>query len=141
MYNLSQQDVRHFFFDVYSKANKKEPLTDLEKIAYSLILEHPEYSNILQNIDKYLEYNWSVENGETNPFLHLSMHLSILEQLSIDQPFGIKDLFRKLCEKFGDKHDAAHQLMDCLSEMIWTAQRHKNAPNPQIYFECINKKL
>ena len=93
MYNLNQFDVRSFFFDLQSKAEKKEPLTDLEKIAYSVILEHPEYNNILQNKDKYLEFKWSVENGETNPFLHLSMHLSILEQLSIDQPVGIKNLF------------------------------------------------
>lgn len=141
MYNLSQHDVRKFFFEVYAKSIKKEPLTELEKIAYSLILEHPEYTNILQNEDKYLTYNWSVENGETNPFLHLSMHLSILEQLSIDQPFGIKDLYQKLCEKYGDKHDADHQLMDCLSEMIWRAQRDNTQPNPQIYFDCINKKL
>lgn len=141
MYNLNQFDVRSFFFDLQSKAEKKEPLTDLEKIAYSVILEHPEYNNILQNKDKYLEFKWSVENGETNPFLHLSMHLSILEQLSIDQPVGIKNLFEKLCKKFDNEHDSTHQLIDCLGEMIWLSQRNNTAPDPQIYFECINKKL
>ena len=141
MYNLNQSDVRSFFFDLSAKAEKKESLTDLEKIAHSIILEHPEYANILKNKEKYLEYNWSVENGETNPFLHLSMHLSILEQLSIDQPFGIKDLFKKLCIKFSNEHDATHQLIDCLGEMIWQAQRNNTLPNPSIYFECINKKL
>jgi hypothetical protein len=141
MYNLNQKEVRNFFFDLYNKANKKDPLSDLEKITYSVILEHPEYNKVLANKEKYLEYNWPVENGETNPFLHLSMHLSILEQLSIDQPIGIKDLYQKLCEKFNDKHTAAHNLIDCLGEMIWLAQKNNTAPDPQIYFDCINKKL
>lgn len=141
MYNLNQIDVRNFFFDLYAKANRQEPLTDLEKIAYTVILEHPEYINVLDNKNKYLEYEWTVENGETNPFLHLSMHLSVLEQLSIDQPLGIQELFTKLCNKFQDNHKATHHLIDCLGEMIWYSNKNNTAFDPKIYLDCINKKL
>ncbi len=141
MFNPSQADVRNFFFDIVDKAAAKHQLTDLERIAYSVILEHPEYQSILTNRLKYIDYQWTVEMGQTNPFLHLSMHMSIIEQLSIDQPPGIKALYADLCSKFKDTHKANHELMDCLAEMIWQAQSNRAAPDMQIYFSCINKKL
>lgn len=141
MFNPSQTDVRNFFFDTLEKSKLGHPLTDLEKIAYSTILEHPEYEAVLTNRKKYLEYQWPVEKGETNPFLHLSMHMSIIEQLSIDQPPGIKNLYTELCDKFKEPHNASHELMDCLGEMVWQAQSAGTMPDMNIYFSCINKKL
>ncbi len=133
--------MRNFFFDIVEKAELATQLSDLEKIAYSVILEHPEYKSVLTNRKKYLDYQWTIENGETNPFLHLSMHMSIIEQLSIDQPHGIKALYNELCSHFKDPHTASHELMDCLGEMLWQAQSKHTAPNMTIYFNCINQKL
>jgi hypothetical protein len=141
MFNPSQADVRNFFFEVFSKAQQKIALSDLEKIAYSVILEHPEYHEILQNKEKYLDFQYTPEMGQTNPFLHLSMHLAILEQLSIDQPLGIRDLFKQISEKFGDEHKASHEVIDCLGEMVHQSQRNKTAPDANVYFACIKKKL
>ncbi|MDD3266241.1 MAG: DUF1841 family protein [Burkholderiales bacterium] len=141
MFNPSVSDVRNFFFDTFEKGQNNQNLTDLEKIAYSIILEHPEYHLVLGNRDKYLGQNWVPESGETNPFLHMSMHVSILEQLSINQPFGIKDLYLGLCKKYGNEHDAAHEVMDCLAEMVWQAQYNNMQPDPQVYLSCLNKKL
>ncbi len=141
MFNPSQADVRNFFFDVFEKINLKKELTDLEKIAFSIIIEHKEYHSILQNRDKYSNYQWTVEMGETNPFLHLSMHMTIIEQLSIDQPFGIKAFYTELCNKFKHEHRATHELMDCLGEMLWVAQSNQQMPDAQIYLNCINRKL
>ena len=141
MFNPSQADVRNFFFNVFEKAEVKHELTDLEKIAYSVILSHREYHSILQNRNKYFDYQWTVEMGQTNPFLHLSMHMTIIEQLSIDQPFGIKTLYNELCHKHTDEHQATHDLMDCLGEMLWQAQSLQQMPDAQIYLNCINRKL
>ncbi|MBP9741818.1 MAG: DUF1841 family protein [Burkholderiales bacterium] len=141
MFNLNQDDVRNFFFDVWDKSQANSALTDLEKIALTVILEHPEYNYILDNREKYLNHQWNVASGETNPFLHFGMHLSIVEQLSIDQPPGVKSLYQQLCNKVHDPHEASHELMDCLSEMIWTAQKYNQPLDAQIYFNCINKKL
>lgn len=141
MFNPSVQDVRNFFFDVYRKGTNQENLTPLEKIAFSVVYEHPEYNNILSDREKYLEFNWSPEAGETNPFLHLSMHVSIHEQLSINQPFGVKELYHDLCEKYQDRHQAEHEVMDCLAEMIWQAQYSNQQPNPEVYLGCLRKKL
>lgn len=141
MFNPTQADVRNFFFDLFSKAQQNTTLSDLEKIAYSVILEHPEYHEVLRNKEKYINFQYPPEVGETNPFLHLSMHLTIIEQLSINQPTGITDLYKKMCLKFGDKHKASHEIIDCLGEMIWQAQQRHTSPDVNIYFECINKKL
>lgn len=141
MFNLNQTDVRTFFFDVFEKSNSGVTLSDLEKIALSVIMEHPEYHQVLHNRQKYLDYVWTVEMGETNPFLHLSLHLSLIEQLSIDQPHGIAALYSELSNKLQDKHSASHELIDCLGEMLWQAQRNNQAPDVTVYFKCINQKL
>jgi hypothetical protein len=141
MFNPSVNDVRNFFFDAYSKGEAQHPLSQLEHLAYSLILEHPEYKLVLSNREQYMDYTWTPEAGETNPFLHLSLHLSIFEQLSINQPVGVKDLYQELCHQLGDEHEAQHQVMDCLAEMIWQAQYSNMQPNPEIYLGCLRAKL
>lgn len=141
MFNPSVNDVRNFFFDTFAKANQQQALSDLEKMAYSVIMEHPEYQVVLRDREKYLNYNWLPDAGETNPFLHLSMHMSIWEQLSIDQPIGIKALYLELCEQFGDEHEAQHQVLDCLAEMVWQAQYNNMQPDPNIYLSCLRRKL
>ncbi|HMT02576.1 MAG TPA: DUF1841 family protein [Burkholderiales bacterium] len=140
MFNPSLNDVRNFFFDIYAKSLLKQPLAELEKIAYKIILEHPEYHYILENREKYIQFQWLPEIGEINPFLHLSMHLSIIEQLSINQPTGIIDLYDKLLIK-SKPHHAQHELMDCLGEMLWQAERNKTLPDINLYLTCIKKKL
>jgi len=141
MFNPSVQDVRNFFFNTFQKGTQQQPLSALEKMAFSIIIEHPEYHVILKNPDKYRGFNWLPEVGETNPFLHLSMHVSILEQLSINQPFGVQELYSELCAQGGDEHSAQHQVMDCLAEMIWQAQYSSQQPNPDIYIACLKSKL
>jgi hypothetical protein len=141
MFNPSQSDVRNFFFDTYAKSKQQQALNDLEKIALSIIFEHPEYEKILSNKEQYFDYQWLPENGETNPFLHMSMHMSIIEQLSINQPHGIITLYKELYKKFEGEHKAQHELMDCIAEMIWQAQKSSTAPDPEVYFACINSKL
>lgn len=141
MFNPTQLEVREFFFNSYNKGINNQILTDLEKISYSLILEHQEYHHILQNPNKYLDYQWYPESGETNPFLHLSMHLTVIEQLSIDQPQGISSLFEQMCKVTEDKHKVYHELIDCLGEMLWQSQKNNTTPDATIYFECIKHKL
>lgn len=141
MFNPSVSDVRNFFFNTYDKGIAHQELTQLEKIAFSVILEHREYHPVLANREKNLQREWFPEDGETNPFLHLSMHVSILEQLSIDQPAGIKGLFEELLLEFGDEHEALHQMIDCLAEMIWQSQHSNMQPNPEIYLSCLRGKL
>ena len=141
MFDPNINDVRKFFINIWSKALNNAPLDAMESMAYSVILQHPEYHYVLKDKDKYLNYVWSPDKDETNPFLHFSMHLSILEQLSIDQPSGISELYKTLCVKFGDRHDADHQLMDCMAEMIWQSQYTNNVLNPMIYLNCLRGKI
>ena len=67
--------------------------------------------------------DYSPQSGRTNPFLHLALHLSIHEQVAIDQPSGIRAAMHALTVKTGSVHDASHVLAECLAETIWQAQR------------------
>jgi len=140
MFNPSRDQVRQFFFDVWAKYRTSEPLAGAEQPALEAILAHPEYHAMLSNPERYRVRDYPPEFGETNPFLHLSMHLAIAEQLSIDQPAGIRERYRKLVEHCGDAMQAQHDVMDCLAEMIWQSQRTGSHYDPVAYLYCLAKQ-
>ncbi len=137
MFNPSRDQARQFLFDAWRKYKTKQTLTPLESIALDIISNHPEYHTMLGNPERYLERDYPPEFGETNPFLHMSLHLAIEEQLSIDQPAGIKGHYNQLLTQLGSAHDAQHVVMDCLAEMIWQAQRQHAAPDSTVYLNCL----
>jgi hypothetical protein len=140
MFTPSQHDVRRFFCEVHRKHQAGELLTPLEAVARDWVLQHPEYSGALTDAEAALAADYSVERGAGNPFLHLSMHLSIAEQVSIDQPPGIQAAFHLLAQRLGSEHDAHHQIMECLGEMIWNSQRSGLPPDGAAYIECVRRR-
>lgn len=140
MFTPSQQDVRRFFCDSFKKSHAREILTPIEAIAADWIHQHPEYDDILNNLEAALEANYSVDQGKSNPFLHLSMHLSISEQISVDQPRGVKLAFQILAKKLNSEHEAHHQMMECLGEMMWNSQRTGLPPDGEAYIEALRKR-
>jgi Domain of unknown function (DUF1841) len=136
----SQADVRRFFCSVYAKALKGSPREAIEIIASQWIDEHPEYHAALSDVDTALATLYAVEAGQTNPFLHLSMHLSISEQCSIDQPRGIRQAVELLAAKRQSLHDAHHEVMECLGEMIWESQRSGRPPDGAAYIDRVSQR-
>lgn len=140
LFNPSRDQVRQFFFDTWAKFRQQQPLTDLEKIGVQVMQMHPEYHAILDAPERYLDQAYFPEMGETNPFLHMSLHLSIIEQVSIDQPPGIASAYQALCVKHADTMAAQHDLMECLAETIWRAQRDGQAMDAEAYIDCIRSR-
>jgi hypothetical protein len=141
MFNPSRDQVRQFFFDVWTKYRAGQPLAGAEQPALDVVLTHPEYHAILDQPERYQARDYLPESGETNPFLHLSMHLAITEQLSVDQPPGIRERYQKLLKRLGDEMDAQHAVMECLAEMIWQVQRHQSAFDSAAYLRCLDHTL
>ena len=140
MFSPTRDQVRQFFFDTWQKFQNQQSLEGLETLAIEVILLHPEYHAVLGNPERYREQEYFPEMGETNPFLHMSMHLSLEEQISIDQPQGVKGEFTRLSHALGSRHDACHAAIECLAEMIWRAQRDGAAPDAFAYLECLKKR-
>jgi hypothetical protein len=140
MFQPSRDEARRFFFDAYAKYCRGEPLTSLERPAVEVILLHPEYHELLADADKSVALEFTPEHGRMNPFLHLSLHLAIEEQLSIDQPRGIRGRYENLLAKSGSEHEAKHAVLDCLGEVIWQAQRLGTAPDETAYLDCLARK-
>lgn len=140
MFAPSQQDVRRFLCGAWRKVRDRVPLLPIEAIAARWIEQHPEYHAELTDEDAALAADYRVEDGRTNPFLHLSMHLSLDEQISIDQPPGIAQAMRSLAAKLGSMHDAQHEAMECLGEMLWASQRSGLPPDAQGYLECVRRR-
>ena len=140
MFQPSQHDVRRFFCETRHKQQQGLPLTPMEAIAGDWITEHPEYHADLADLDAALAASYTVEDGRTNPFLHLAMHLSIAEQCSIDQPTGIRQAVALLAARRNSLHDAHHEVMDCLGEMIWESQRSGRPPDGHAYLERVRAR-
>jgi Domain of unknown function (DUF1841) len=140
MFAPSQNDVRRFFCETRRKQRDGLPLTPMEALAADWIAEHPEHHAELEDLEAALAAVYTVEDGRTNPFLHLSMHLTISEQVSIDQPRGIKQAFELLAVKRGSAHDAQHEVMECLGEMVWASQKSGLPPDGERYLECVRRR-
>ena len=140
MFYPSRDEARRFFFDTWDKYRRGEPLSGLERIALRVISLHPEYHTLLDQPARYRERDYLPESGEMNPFLHLSLHLAVEEQLAIDQPPGILPLFQRLVEKTGSEHEAKHLVLECLGETLWQAQRHGTPPDEKVYLGCLERQ-
>lgn len=139
MLNPSQEDVRRFFCSVYAKARAGYALEAIEMIASQWIDEHAEYHGDFGDVEKALATVYDARPGGENPFLHLSMHLSISEQCSIDQPRGIRQEIELLTNKRNSLHQAHHEAMDCLGTMLWESQRTGSPPDGDSYIACIQR--
>lgn len=139
MFNPSQEDVRRFFCSVYTKSRDAQPMDAIETLAGQWIAEHPEYHADLQDLEAATKRIYPADGKQTNPFLHLSMHLSISEQCSIDQPRGIRQAVELLTHKRQSLHLAHHEAMDCLGTMLWESQRAGRPPDGQAYIDCVQR--
>ncbi|MBI2751564.1 MAG: DUF1841 family protein [Burkholderiales bacterium] len=139
MFSPSQADVRRFFCSVYAKALAGSALEAIEVIAARWMDEHPEYAQDFADVDAALASMGEVQEGRTNPFLHLSMHLSISEQCSIDQPRGIRQAIELLTHKRNSLHQAHHEAMECLGQMLWESQQAGRPPQGDAYIACVQR--
>lgn len=137
MFNPSRDQVRQFFIEAWRKHRERAPTAPLETIAAELVDMHPEYHPLLESAD-VLTREWTPEDGATNPFLHLSLHLAIEEQLGINQPPGIRAIVDQLKQRM-DRHEALHIVLDCLGEVMYQAQRDKKMPDNNTYLELLRR--
>lgn len=140
MFTPSRDEARSFLTGAWTKYRASAPLTALEQLAVGIIALHPEYHAVLEYPDRHLHRDYSPEQGDVNPFLHLALHLAVAEQLSIDQPPGIHAQFERLRSRKGDEHEALHAVLECLGEVVWHAQRNGTAPDAAMYLGCLERQ-
>lgn len=139
MFNPSREQVRRFFSDAWSKFKLGAPLSGAEQPALDAILLHPEYHELLTRPEESTQSDYTPESGQMNPFLHLSLHLAIEEQLAIDQPAGIRAEFQRILARQKDRHEALHKILECLGESVWRAQRDGAPMDGTAYLECLKR--
>ena len=139
MFAPTRDEARRFLIESWRKQRAGEPVTALERTAAQLIAMHPEYHAVLES-SRHADRDYAPEQGEVNPFLHLSLHLAAAEQLAIDQPPGIVAHYERLCAQRGDAHAALHAIVECLGEVVWQAQRLGTAPDATLYLACLERQ-
>ena len=140
MFQPTRAQARRFFFDTWARYRAGLPLEGAQTLALETILAHSEYHAVLEDAERYGEREYFPEQGETNPFLHLALHVALLEQLAIDQPAGIRAHYERLCQALGDAMQAQHTLMECLAEALWQSQRQGMLVSEAAYADCIRRR-
>lgn len=141
MYSNDRGEMRQYFFQTWQKFQAQQMLTDLEQQIVQVILEHPEYHPIFNQPDKYLNKDYLPEFGETNPYLHLALHLTIRDQVSTDRPIGINQIFQQFCKKFGDNLTAEHEMMECLATIMWQSMQQGGQFDLNNYLESLRLRV
>lgn len=140
-YANNVQDTRQMFFTSWQKYRQKQPLQPLEQQLVAVINDHPEYQALLESSPGLTEQTYYPELGQTNPFLHMGLHLAIREQVSTDRPVGISEAYKKLLIRYNDRLAVEHIMMDVLAECLWQAQRNNCAPDEKIYLSSLKKLI
>ena len=139
-YGNEVQDTRQMFFNSWQKYLQKQPLLPLEQQIVAVIIDHPEYQAIFEK-SGYKDQAYFPELGQTNPFLHMGLHLAIRDQTSTDRPAGISQVYKKLLKKYADQLAVEHLMMDSLAECLWQAQRDNKAPDEKKYLSTLKQLL
>jgi len=134
-FSKDRHSLRNTYLQAWQKYQQKQPLEPMEEIIAGVIAEHPEYHLQLQQLEK----EYLPESGESNPFLHMGLHIALREQLSTNRPAGIATLTRQLLMTLKDGHEVEHQLLECLAESLWQAQRYQQAADEQKYLACVRQ--
>lgn len=140
MFAQNREELRRFFQTCWQKRQANAPLQPLEQLVAQIVEQHPEYHAYLASDDQ-LDRDFTPEQGETNPWLHMGMHITLAEQLGTDRPTGIRHVYQQISACYDNRHDAEHAMMDCLGLILWEAQRAGSAPNDQNYLECLKKLI
>ncbi len=138
LFSNNRDELRRFYIDSWRKFQHQEPLSPLEAMVAEVIALHPEYHGLLEK-EESLDRDFSPEEGQTNPFLHMGMHLAIREQLTTRRPPGIKTVHADLLKRIGDPHEVEHRMLECLGEAMWEAQRSGTPPDEMRYLECLKR--
>ncbi|CAB1368851.1 DUF1841 family protein [Denitratisoma oestradiolicum] len=139
LFNPSRDQARQFLMEAWRKRIEQLPATPLEIMAADVVQLHPEYHALLAGGEEALARDWTPDQGDTNPFLHLSLHLAIEEQLQIDQPPGIRAAYEQLLVRRDDPHEALHAILDCLAEAVWRSQRDHAPMDGLAYLEALKQ--
>ncbi len=139
MFGQDRHQLRQMYLDAWRKQQNSELMQPLEAMIAEVVALHPEYHSLLEQGEDALDKDFLPESGEANPFIHMGMHMAIREQLSTDRPTGIVLAHKKCLLRFQDAHEADHQIMECLGQSLWEAQRNNMAPDESQYLSCVQK--
>ena len=133
IFGQDRHELRKTYADAWQKYCDKQPMSPLEAQIAAVISEHPEYQDTVASTE--LDRDFTPEGGESNPFLHMGLHLGLREQVAINRPTGITEIFDSLAAKARSVHEAEHQMIECLAEVLWEAQSQNRAPDDRQYLE------
>ena len=137
IFGQDRNQLRRMYADAWKKFCAGTPLSPLEAQIAAVIEQHPEYRDAVVGDD--IDRDFTVEGGQTNPFLHMGLHLGIREQVSTNRPAGIAGIFEVLARRCGDPLEAEHRMIDCLAETLWESQSQNRPPDEQAYLERLKR--
>jgi Domain of unknown function (DUF1841) len=135
--NQSRDELRRVYVEAWRKRRAGLPSEPLEAQVADVIALHPEYHAALERGEDVVARDYTPEGGQSNPFLHMGLHLAVRDQIATDRPVGLRKAFESLATRIGSAHDAEHRIIECLAEAMWEAQRSGRPPDEIAYLQRV----
>ena len=137
-HSQSRTDLRQMYVEAWRKHLESSPLEPLEDQLVRVLEQHPEYHSMVSS-DGAIDRDYTPEEGQSNPFLHMGLHLAIREQVATNRPDGIAAIHAQLSRRLGDAHEAEHRMIECLGAALWSSQRSGRPPDEAAYLEALRR--
>jgi hypothetical protein len=138
-HDQGREALRQSYLDAWRKHRESLPMEPLEHQLATVVAQHPEYHAFIEGDPDAINRDFTPEGGQSNPFLHMGLHLAIREQVATNRPAGIASVHAGLCRRLGDAHEAEHRMIDCLGEALWHSQRTGRPPDESAYLEALRR--
>jgi hypothetical protein len=135
VFTSDRSKQRQYLKQAWEKYTRQDQLEPLELQLAKIVEKHPEYHDLIKNLDS----EYFPEQGNTNPFLHINLHLTLQDQLTMDQPKGIRGIHNRLLVKIKDEHEVEHMMMEHIAEMIFNAQKNNTAFDLDGYINALKE--
>jgi hypothetical protein len=139
IFGQDRNELRRLYSDAWGKSRRGELLSPLEAQIAQVIDEHSEYQSLIENLRTDAEF--LPEQGQSNPFLHMGLHLALRDQVKTNRPAGIRSVFEQLSATVADRHAVEHAMLECLAESLWEAQQNHAMPDEERYLERLKRLL
>jgi len=98
-HDQDRSSLRRSYQLAWRKRLDGTPMEPLEHQLATVVEQHPEYQPVVEGGADALERDYVPEGGQSNPFLHMGLHLAIREQVATNRPAAGRFIWTRALSK------------------------------------------
>jgi hypothetical protein len=134
---IMRESNRQRLHEVWVAAKAGRPLAGEEAAYAKAMLDHPEYHNAWEFADQVGAAEYVVDGA--NPFLHITVHVIIENQLAQGDPPEVAKTLERLLGQGMGRHGAIHAIAAAFMEVAFPAFQGREPFNTKRYIKKVRR--